>query len=71
MTAPLPSPALSPTAGLFNAVLRLYIARLAARITELRLLIAIETEAGYALRTTRNFADSERSGYVNRTGIEA
>ncbi|MFF4346747.1 hypothetical protein [Streptomyces sp. NPDC001530] len=35
MTAPLPSPQLSPTAGLFNALVRLSIARLAAYVADL------------------------------------
>lgn len=49
MTAP--APCLSPTAGLFNGLVRLLNARLTARITELRLLIAIETDTGHTLRT--------------------
>lgn len=65
-----PTARLSPTAGLFNALVRLTIARLNARITELRLLIATETEMGHALRTARNYADTDAAGYIDRTGLE-
>ncbi|MGW2721352.1 hypothetical protein [Streptomyces sp. NPDC001492] len=68
MTAP--APYLSPTAGLFNHLVRLLNARLTARITELRLLIAIETETAHALRTARDFADSEAAGYIDRSFLE-
>lgn len=69
-TPPLPSPRLSPTAGLFNAVVRHLNARLAARIDELLLLIDVETEIGHAHRTTAGFAASDRAGYIDRTGLE-
>lgn len=65
-----PTARTSPTAGLFNALVRLVIARLNSRIAELRLLIAAETEYGHATRTARNYADSDRSGYIDRTGLE-
>ncbi|MFD9284885.1 hypothetical protein ACFWD7_48055 [Streptomyces mirabilis] len=71
MTAPLPSPRFSPTAGLFNTLVAHLNARLTARITELRLLIAAETEIGHQHRTARDFADSDAAGYIDRTGLEA
>ena len=40
MTAPVPAPRLSPTAGVFNAIVRHLNTCLTARIAELRLLIA-------------------------------
>lgn len=71
MTAPLPSPCLSPTAGMFNAAVRLLNARLTDRIAELRFLIAAETEYGHAHRTARDFADTDAAGYIDRTELEA
>jgi hypothetical protein len=71
VTAPLPSPSLSPTAGLFNALVRHLNGQLSARIGELRSLIAAETEVGHALVAARDFADSAASGYVDRSFLEA
>lgn len=71
MTAPLPSPRLSPMAGLFNAAVRYLNTRLTARVTELLLLIDVEIEIGHAHRTTASFADSDAAGYIDRTGLEA
>jgi len=51
MTAPVPAPRLSPTAGVFNAIVRHLNTCLTARIAELRLLIAAETETGHAAAT--------------------
>lgn len=62
----LPQPTLSPTAGMFNALVRLHITRLGARITELQ--AAIENEQ--AARTSRNYADSLAHGYIDLTGLE-
>jgi hypothetical protein len=70
VTAPLSSPRWSPTAGLFNAVVRHLNGRLTARIDELLLLIDMETEIGHQFTTSRDFADSERAGYIDRTGLE-
>lgn len=70
MTAPLPSPRLSPMAGLFNAVVAYLNSRLADRVTELRYLIAAETEYGHELRAHRNFTDTDNAGYIDRTGLE-
>jgi len=71
MTAPVPAPRLSPTAGVFNAIVRHLNTCLTARIAELRLLIAAETETGHAAATARDFADTDEAGYVDRTGLEA
>jgi hypothetical protein len=70
VTAAVPSPYLSPTAGLFNRVVAYFNRRLADRELELTALLVIETERGHALRTAADFADSERSGYIDRTGLE-
>lgn len=66
MTAPLPSPMASPTAGFFNALLRHTNRRLRARIAELQ--AAIEQQ--HTERTARDFADTEAAGYIDRTGLE-
>lgn len=70
MTAPLPSPYLSPTAGLFNQLVAHLNGRLAARVDELLLLIDIETEISHAHRTARDYADSDRAGCIDRTELE-
>lgn len=57
MTAPLPSPSLSPMAGLFNAAVRYLNRRLRAR--------------NHELRVARDFAASDAAGYIDRTGLEA
>lgn len=71
MTAPVPTPRLSPMAGMFNAAVRLLNARLTDRIAELHVLIAAETEIGYAHRTAASFADSDAAGYIDRSFLEA
>ena len=71
MTAQLPSSAVSPIAGFVNALARLAIRVLDQRIRELELLLADATELGHALRTARDFADSDAAGYIDRTGLEA
>jgi len=70
VTAPLPSPHLSPIAGLFNTVVAYLNGRLTDRITELKRQIAAEVEYGHELRTARDFADSDDHGYIDRTGLE-
>lgn len=69
MTAP--APYLSPMAGFFNAMLRLYIRRalpvIAAQLRELDELRNVNAQ----LRTAAGFAASERAGYVDRTGLDA
>lgn len=71
MTAPAPSPYLSPTAGLLNALCRLTIARLDVHIAGLERLLGEARELNHELRTARDFADSAAAGYVDRTFLEA
>ena len=67
MTAP--APYLSPMAGFFNAMLRLYIRRarpvIAAQLRELDEARNVNAK----LRTAAGFAASERAGYIDRTDI--
>ena len=69
MTAP--APYLSPIAGFFNAMLRLYIRRalpvIAAQLRELDELRNVNAK----LRTAAGFAASDRAGYIDRTGLDA
>ena len=67
MTAP--TPYLSPTAGLFNAMLRLYILRarpvIAAQLRQLD-----EARNVHArLVTARDFRATDDAGYIDRTDI--
>lgn len=71
MTAPPPAPYLSPIAGFVNALARHAIRGLDARIRELEQLLADATEVGRALATSRDFADSDAAGYIDRTGLES
>ncbi|MFF0736813.1 hypothetical protein ACFYVK_35030 [Streptomyces chartreusis] len=71
MTAPLPSPRLSPMAGLFNGAVRLLNRRLRTRIGELNTQLADAINVNHELRDAASFTDSRRSGYVDRTGLEA
>lgn len=71
MTAPAESPYQSPIAGFVNAMARHAIRGLDARIRELEAVLAAATELSRAEATARNFADSDRSGYIDRTGLEA
>jgi hypothetical protein len=66
-----PTARLSPTAGLFNALLRLYILRarpvIAAQLRQLD-----EARNVHArLVTARDFADSKAAGYIDRAGLDA
>lgn len=70
MTAPAESPYRSPIAGFVNALARHAIRGLDARIRELEALLTDATEISRALATARDFADSDRSGYIDRTGLE-
>lgn len=71
MTAPLPSPSLSPMAGLFNAAVRYLNRRLRARIGELNTQIGDIRNSIHAHHTARDFADTEAAGYIDRTFLEA
>ena len=70
MTAPLPTAYLSPIAGFVNALARLAIRGLDAEVRELELLRRDALELQHALRTARDFADSDDAGYIDRTGLE-
>jgi hypothetical protein len=61
---------LSPTASFFNALLRLYIRRARPIIATQQKALDEATNLNHRLRTARDFADSDRSGYVHRTGLE-
>ncbi|WP_109000832.1 hypothetical protein [Streptomyces rishiriensis] len=68
MTAP---PArLSPTAGLLNALARLYIRRARPVIAAHQRALDEACNLNHRLRTARDFADTEAAGYIDRTGLE-
>lgn len=71
MTAPLPSSRLSPTAGLLNAMARLYIRRARPVIAAQQKALDEARNLNDRLRTARDFADSDDAGYIDRTGLEA
>jgi hypothetical protein len=71
VTAPLPTPRTSPTAGLLNAMARLYILRARPLIAAYEKSLDEARNRNQQLRTARDFAASEASGYVDRTGLEA
>ena len=54
MTAPLPTPRLSPIAGLFNALVALTIRLLDLRTVELEAELAIRTDLNQRLTANRN-----------------
>lgn len=70
MTAPLPTSRTSPTAGLLNAMARLYIRRAQPLIAAQEQALDEARNRNQQLRTARDFADSERSEYIDRTGLE-
>ncbi len=70
MTAPLPTSRTSPTAGLVNAVARLYILRALPLIAAQEQELDEARNLNHRLRTARNFADSTASGYIDRTGLD-
>ena len=68
MTAP--APRLSPTAGFFNALLRLYIVRAKPIIAAQQRAVDEARNLNHRLVTARDFADTEAAGYIDRTGLE-
>ncbi|MFR9796575.1 hypothetical protein ACL02U_11825 [Streptomyces sp. MS06] len=54
-----------------NPEMRAAVARLTERTADLEAQLALERERNFALRVARDFADSEASGYVVRTGLVA
>ncbi len=71
MTAPTKSPYRSPIAGFVNAMARLAIRGLDARIRELEAALRAGRELQQALAIARDFAESDAAGYIDRTGLEA
>ncbi|MEV7034542.1 hypothetical protein AB0N99_30475 [Streptomyces sp. NPDC093272] len=70
MSAPVPSPRLSPMAGLVNACRRLYIKRALPLIAAQQQAVDEARNLNHRLRDARNFADSDDSGYVDRSPLE-
>ncbi|MFE0353648.1 hypothetical protein ACFW2I_09150 [Streptomyces nigra] len=68
MTAP-PS-RLSPTAGLLNAMARLYIRRARPLIAAQQKALDEARNLNDRLRTARDFADSDDAGYIDRSFLE-
>ncbi|MET7688052.1 hypothetical protein ABZT06_08730 [Streptomyces sp. NPDC005483] len=68
MTAPT---RLSPMAGLFNALLRLYIRRARPVIAAQLRQLDEARNVNARLATARDFAASKAAGYIDRTGLEA
>ena len=62
---------LSPIAGLFNALLRLYIRRARPVITAQQQALDEARNLNHRLTTARDFAASDNAGYIDRTGLEA
>ena len=71
MTAPLPSSRLSPTAGLLNAMARLYIRRALPIVAAQQKAVDEARNLNHRLTTARDFADTAAAGYIDRTGLEA
>ncbi|MER6492626.1 hypothetical protein [Streptomyces griseorubiginosus] len=71
MTAPLPTPYLSPMAGFFNALLRLYIRRARPIIAAQQRQLDEARNTNAQLVTARDYADSRAAGYIDRTGLDA
>ena len=69
MTAP--TPYLSPTAGLFNAMLRLYILRARPVIAAQLRQLDEARNVNHRLHTAADFADSKAAGYIDRAGLDA
>ncbi|MER8220947.1 hypothetical protein ABTZ58_10205 [Streptomyces sp. NPDC094143] len=67
MTAPAH---LSPTAGMFNALLRLYIRRARPIIAAQQTAVDEARNLNHRLTTARDFADTAAAGYIDRTGLE-
>lgn len=68
MTAP--PPRLSPTAGLLNAAVRLYILRAKNLIAAQEMELDEARNRNHALRTAASYRASDREGYIDRTGLE-
>ncbi|MER6183101.1 hypothetical protein [Streptomyces sp. NPDC001652] len=71
MTAPLPSPSLSPMAGLCNALMRLYIRRALPLIAAQQLALDEARNVHHKLTAARDFRATKAAGYIDRTGLDA
>jgi hypothetical protein len=63
------APYLSPMAGFFNALLRLYILRARPVIAAQRLALDEARNLNYRLRTAADFRATDDAGYIDRTDI--
>jgi hypothetical protein len=70
VTAPLPTSTLSPIAGLLNAMARLYILRARPVIAAQLQALDEAKNLNNRLTTSLNYADSDRSGYIDRSFLE-
>ena len=70
MTGPLPTSRTSPTAGLLNAMARLYIRRATPIAAAYEKALDEARNRNRQLRTSRDFAASDAAGYIDRTGLE-
>jgi hypothetical protein len=66
-----PTAYLSPTAGLFNALLRLYIRRARPVIAAQLRQLDEARNVNARLVVARDFADSKAAGYIDRAGLDA
>ena len=64
------TPYTSPTAGLLNAVARLYIRRALPLIAAQQKALDEARNLNHRLRTAANFADTDAAGYIDRTFLE-
>ena len=64
-----PTARLSPTAGLLNAMVRLYIRRARPVIAAQLRQLDEARNVNHRLHTAAGFAASERAGYIDRTDI--
>ena len=64
------TPYTSPTAGLVNAMARLYIRRATPIIAAQQNAVDEARNRNHRLRAARDFADTEAAGYIDRTGLE-
>ncbi|MFJ9012275.1 hypothetical protein [Streptomyces canus] len=62
--------ALSPMAGLFNGLLRLYIRRALPIIAADQRAVDEARNLNHRLRTAASFRASDNAGYIDRTGLE-
>jgi hypothetical protein len=61
---------LSPTAGLFNAAVRLYIRRAHQLIAAQEQALDEARNLNHRLRTAASFRATDAAGYIDRTGLE-